>query len=86
MIQIKHGEVLGKVSGGGGGVGDPLEREPEKVLRDVINEVVTIEAASDTYGVVIEPSGRAVDRVATDARRRDLRSGAAPGTAETGTS
>jgi N-methylhydantoinase B len=86
MIQIKHGEILGKVSGGGGGVGDPLEREPEKVLRDVINEVVSIEAASETYGVVIDATGRAFDRVATDARRRDLRSRGAPGAADTGTS
>jgi N-methylhydantoinase B len=86
MIQIKHGEILGKVSGGGGGVGDPLEREPEKVLRDVIHEVVSIEAASETYGVVIDATGRAIDRAATDARRRDLRSRGAPGAADTGTS
>ena len=53
MVQIKAGEVLGKVSGGGGGVGNALEREPEKVLRDVINEFVTIGHARDVYRVAI---------------------------------
>ena len=53
MVQIKSGEVLGKVSGGGGGVGDPHEREPDKVLRDVINEFVTIDHARNVYGVAI---------------------------------
>ncbi len=55
MVQIKSGEILGKVSGGGGGVGDPAEREPEKVLSDVINEFVTIETARDIYRVALVP-------------------------------
>jgi N-methylhydantoinase B len=70
MIEVKHGEILGKVSGGGGGVGDPLERDPAKVLRDVIHEVVSIEAARETYGVVIDPAGRSVDEAATTELRR----------------
>jgi N-methylhydantoinase B len=55
MVQIKSGEILGKVSGGGGGVGDPAEREPEKVLSDVLNEYVTLETARDVYRVAIVP-------------------------------
>jgi N-methylhydantoinase B len=53
MVQVKTGEVLGKVSGGGGGVGDPLERDPRAVLEDVIDEMTTIPYARDVYGVAI---------------------------------
>lgn len=56
MVEVKNGEILGKLSGGGGGVGDPKEREPEKVLTDVINEFVSLEAARSTYFVAIDPN------------------------------
>jgi len=69
MIQVKHGEILGKVSGGGGGVGDPAERDPAKVLADVVNEKVTVEAARDVYKVVVDPVARTVDDAATAALR-----------------
>ena len=39
---------------GGGGWGDPYEREPERVLRDVRDGVVSVEAARREYGVVID--------------------------------
>ncbi len=42
---------------GGGGYGDPLEREPELVLRDVIHGYVSIGAARESYGVVITYQG-----------------------------
>jgi N-methylhydantoinase B len=80
MIEVKHGEILGKVSGGGGGVGDPLERDPAKVLRDVIHEVVSSEAARETYGVVIDPAGPLVDEVATSELRRSRRAAIASDT------
>jgi len=38
---------------GGGGFGDPLTRDPRSVMRDVLNGFVSLEAARDTYGVVI---------------------------------
>jgi len=56
---------------GGGGYGDPLQRPPEKVLNDVTNESVSIEAARKFYGVVIE--GGVVDRDATDRERDRIR-------------
>jgi N-methylhydantoinase B len=79
MLQVKHGEILGKVSGGGGGVGDPLDREPAAVLKDVLHEVVTIDAARQTYGVVIDPTGPSLDDRATRALRASRRNGATPG-------
>jgi N-methylhydantoinase B len=69
MIEVKNGEILGKVSGGGGGVGDPFERDPEAVLKDVINEFVTVEAARETYGVAIDPDSMTIDPEATRALR-----------------
>ncbi|MCP4299424.1 MAG: hypothetical protein GY783_02460 [Gammaproteobacteria bacterium] len=69
MIEVKNGEILGKVSGGGGGVGDPLERDPEAVLKDVINEYVTLHAARDTYGVSIDPDSMTIDQEATKSLR-----------------
>lgn len=43
---------------GGGGFGDPLERPVERVLADVVNGYVSIEAARSEYGVAIEYIGR----------------------------
>ena len=44
---------------GGGGYGDPLERDPQLVLEDVINGYVTIKAARERYGVAVEFTGSA---------------------------
>ena len=55
MYKIDAGDVLVKISGGGAGVGNPLEREPERVRDDVMNEVISLQAARETYGVVLDP-------------------------------
>ncbi|WP_420612598.1 hydantoinase B/oxoprolinase family protein [Candidatus Spongiisocius sp.] len=65
MVQVKSGEILGKVSGGGGGVGDPAERDPEKVLEDVMNEWVTPEHARKVYKVAIDAETMEVDQEQT---------------------
>jgi len=69
MIEVKSGEVLGKVSGGGGGVGNPFEREPVAVLEDVIDGYVTAEAAENVYGVAIDPSTFTIDESRTKTLR-----------------
>jgi len=58
--------------GGGGGVGNPLERDPKRVLADVGSGYVSLEAARRDYGVVIYPSGRRfeIDETATRELRR----------------
>ena len=56
---------------GGGGIGDPLDRPPEKVMADISGGLVSREAASEVYGV-IEKAG-ALDRSATEAKRTELR-------------
>jgi N-methylhydantoinase B len=56
---------------GGGGWGNPFDRDPERVLRDVRDEVVSVEAAARDYGVVIGSDGRSIDAEATIALRVD---------------
>jgi len=58
---------------GGGGYGDPLEREIERVERDVIEGYVSIETAREDYGVVIDPETGKVDLIATQKLRKDLK-------------
>ena len=58
-------------SSGGGGWGDPLDRDPERVLADVRDGVVGERAAGEVYGVVIEAG--AVDARGTGLRRARLR-------------
>lgn len=67
------------INNGGGGWGDPLEREPERVLRDVRDEYVSIEGAARDYGVVIsgdparDPEGLILDQEATERLREKVR-------------
>jgi N-methylhydantoinase B len=55
-IQLKYGDHLIILSGGGAGVGRPSERDPEEVLADVKNELVSVQKAKDVYKVVIDPA------------------------------
>src|SRR5207237_9686016 len=52
---VLAGQVVRVVTTGGGGWGDPLEREPDLVLRDVTEGKVSLAAARDEYGVVLAP-------------------------------
>ena len=56
--------------GGGGGYGNPLERGVSKVLDDVINGYVSVEAAERDYGVVVNPKTMTVDEAATRTLRK----------------
>jgi N-methylhydantoinase B len=53
-IELRAGERVGSRSPGGGGYGDPFEREPERVLHDVREGYLSVERASEVYGVAIE--------------------------------
>ena len=48
-------------SGGGGGWGSALDRDPKLVLEDIANDVISVQAARDDYGVVVAPEGVKVD-------------------------
>jgi len=72
-----RGDVNRHEWAGGGGWGDPLERDPARVLRDVRNEYVSAESARNDYGVVVDTAAWTVDEAATEARRDALRAGRA---------
>jgi N-methylhydantoinase B len=57
-------------SPGGGGFGDPSERDPLRVLQDVRDGLVSPQVAHDVYGVVLTSDGKNVDAAATAIRRR----------------
>jgi N-methylhydantoinase B len=58
---------------GGGGFGDPMDRDPDDVQDDLDDLAVTPEAAVSIYGAVFDPAGGRVDRTATEARRAAIR-------------
>lgn len=65
------GDVVSMRSAGGGGYGPPREREPELVLTDVVDELITPGEAQEDYGVVVarDGSGWRVDAAATEELR-----------------
>jgi len=71
-FRIKRGDAFCLISAGGGGSGSPLERKPESVLKDVVEEKVSVEAARLKYGVVIDPGSMAIDIDATAKLRGEL--------------
>jgi N-methylhydantoinase B len=74
---VLAGQIVRVVTTGGGGWGDPLEREPDLVQRDVLEGKVSLAAARDDYGVVLTAiAGKdeyAIDEAATAALRAKLK-------------
>lgn len=69
-LDVKPGDRIYHVVSGSGGHGDPWEREPQKVLTDVKDEKITIAAAREQYGVVIDSQELTVDWGQTAALRK----------------
>lgn len=77
-VPVEPGDTFYRPSAGGGGFGDPLERTPEEVLEDVIDDYVSIGRAAEDYGVVIreidpELDQYEIDKDATRAKRTWIR-------------
>jgi N-methylhydantoinase B len=76
-VPVGAGQRIMYDYGGGGGWGDPLDRDPQAVLDDVIDEYVSVEGAARDYGVVLTGSltdlTLAVDVMATDVVRAERR-------------
>ena len=70
---LKHGDVFRHELAGPGGWGDPLERDPARVLCDVRNELVSARCAREEYGVVIDTEAWRVDGDATGKLRAEIR-------------
>jgi N-methylhydantoinase B len=76
--RTEEGSTFRYLTGGGGGWGDALTRDPERVMRDVRDEYISIETAARDYGVVVlgdpknDPEGLTIDVDATRGRRMEL--------------
>ncbi len=73
LSRMKPGDVIIMDAAGGGGFGDPLDRDPEMVQEDVTQGYVSLEKAREDYGVVIDPATMQADLAATEELRRSLR-------------
>jgi N-methylhydantoinase B len=76
-VPLPAGQRIMYDYGGGGGWGNPLDRDAQAVLDDVLDEYVSVEGAAREYGVVLSGSLEdltlAVDEAATEARRASMR-------------
>ena len=78
-VRVESGDKFDRPSAGGGGLFDPLDRDPAMVVEDVIDGYVSLEGARRDYGVVIEAvdpelDDYRVDAAATEALRNQYRS------------
>ncbi len=78
-ILISAGDRVRVSTPGGGGYGDPLERDPALVARDVGRGYYTVAEAAERFGVVLDPESLAVDGAATEALRGRRRRSASAG-------
>jgi N-methylhydantoinase B len=81
--QMKRGDVFCHVMAGAGGSGDPLARDPARVLADVRDEKITRAYARSEYGVVIRGRTLTIDEKATAALRKTLARRGRGGAADT---
>jgi N-methylhydantoinase B len=72
-IPLPEGSLLVDYVAGGGGFGDPIERDPNAVQQDFGRGWVSREIAERIYGVILTAAGKGVDQPATQRRREEIR-------------
>jgi hypothetical protein len=73
-VPFKAGEYIELREPNAGGYGDPLDREPELVREDVLDDFTTVQLARDAYGVIFrDERSLEIDTEATERRRAELR-------------
>ncbi len=77
ILSADPGDIIRIFSPGGGGRGSPYDREPERVLTDVVRGYVSVAAAAAEYGVVV--IDEVVDEPATERLRAEMRTNAPQG-------
>lgn len=70
---LDHDDVFQVRTQSGGGYGDPLDRDPARVLEDIRSGLVSVEGARTMYGVVIDPKSETVEQAATERAREEIR-------------
>ena len=75
LTHLRPGDVVTMDAAGGGGYGNPLERDLELIENDVIDGYVSIETARKDYGAVINPNTMKVDMDASEELRTSLKKG-----------
>jgi len=73
LVRLPPGSLVRCYLPGGGGYGNPLERDPTLVLEDVVNGIVSLEKARTEYGVVIDPETMKVNLEETEKLRSSLK-------------
>ena len=73
-LVIEEGEIWAGISSGGGGYGNPLEREPAAVLASYINGFLSLKCAKKIYGVVIDAKSNSIKIEKTKALRKKMKS------------
>jgi N-methylhydantoinase B len=73
QAQLPAGAVTAYQYGGGAGFGPALERDPQQVLEDVLDEYVSVGAARERYGVVLSGTLEALDLCVDEAATKALR-------------
>ena len=71
-LELQYGDIVRVVTSGGGGWGNPAERDPLAVLQDVKDGFISVCSASEDYGVVIEPDTWKIDWHQTQERRATM--------------
>jgi N-methylhydantoinase B len=72
-VPLRRNDLFRHVMPGGGGWGDPLERDPVHVLEDVLDEKLAVDYVRREYGVVIDPERLVIDKEATERLRSEMR-------------
>src|SRR4029434_4421627 len=72
-IPLPEGSLLVDYVAGGGGFGDPIDRDPQAVLKDFGRGWVSRDVAENIYGVILQANGRGIDESANEISRQDIR-------------
>jgi N-methylhydantoinase B len=67
--RLGKGDLIRLKTGAGGGYGNPLQRDPQRVISDVVDGYLTVDQAMKDYGVVVDPKSMTLDVAATERSR-----------------
>ena len=74
-FKLRRNDIVSIKTGGGGGWGDPIKRNPENVLQDVKDKLITLKQAREIYKVIINEERVEIEKEATDKEREEPNNG-----------